>query len=284
VNDECSRSALAAAAARAAHLIVDKEPYIFADTLASALLGDQAEELISYHRLHGEHPVLSGARAQVTCRSRFAEDLLAAAAGRGIRQCLILGAGLDTFAYRSALAAEVRVTEVDHPATQEWKRRALGAAGIAVPSGIAFVPADLATDDLADVLHKSVDLAAPAFVSWLGVSMYLTPAGVAATLTALGRLAAGSEVVADYLLAPGLRDAAGASYADLVGKASAEWGEPWRSSFEPAEVTAMASAAGFGLVRHARQRETLPAALWNRTDALAAADLFAMVHAAITSG
>jgi methyltransferase (TIGR00027 family) len=284
VNEEFSYSALFAAAARAAHLIVDAEPYIFADTLAADLLGDQAEELISYHRMQGDHPILLGARAQVICRSRYAEDRLAAAADRGTRQYLILGAGLDTFAYRSALAADVRVIEVDHPATQEWKRRALAAAGIAVPATVTFVPADLVTDNLGDVLRACVDRASPAFVSWLGVAMYLTPAEVAATLTSLGRLAPGSEVVADYLLAPGLRDEAMASYADEVGKASAERGEPWRSSFDPAELTAIASAAGFGQVRHARQRDAVPAALWDRADALAARDLFTMVHATITGG
>jgi methyltransferase (TIGR00027 family) len=220
-----SGSALFAAAARAAHLIVDKEPYIFADTLAVALLGDQAAELVSLHRLHGDHVLLCRARTQVACRSRYAEDRLDAAAGRGVRQYVILGAGLDTFAYRSQLAGAVRVIEVDHPATQDWKRRALAAAGIAVPSGVAFVPADLTADDLGEVLRRApLDLASPVFVSWLGVVMYLAPADVTATLTTLGGLAPGTEVVADYLLAPGLRDEAGRAYAELMATASAEHG------------------------------------------------------------
>ena len=78
-----SNTALTAAAARAAHLIVDDEPRIFADPLAARLLGDRADELISYHTLHGTHPVLSGARVQVACRSRYAQDSLARAAGSG---------------------------------------------------------------------------------------------------------------------------------------------------------------------------------------------------------
>jgi len=279
-----SNSALTAAAARAAHLIVDKEPFIFADTLALALLGDYAEELVSFHRLHGDHAALSGSRAQAASRSRYTEDRLAAAAGRGVRQYLILGAGLDTFAYRSPLAGAVRVIEVDHPATQEWKRRALTAAGIVVPSGVAFVPADLAEGDLGEVLRRApLDLASPVFVSWLGVVMYLASADVGATLTALGGLAPGTEVVADYLLAPGLRDEAGRHYAELVGRASAERAEPWLSSFEPRELTAIASAAGFGAVRHSPQRDTVPAALWERDDAVAAAELFALLHATVTS-
>jgi methyltransferase (TIGR00027 family) len=117
-----SRSALTAAAARAAHLIVDGEPIIFADTLAAALLGDRAEELIAYHRLHGTHPVLAGARVQVTCRSRYAEDTLARAFGAGVTQYVLLGAGLDSYPYRGGLAGGVRVFEVDHRASRAVPR------------------------------------------------------------------------------------------------------------------------------------------------------------------
>ena len=90
-NGQPSFTALTAAAARAAHLVVDGEPVIFADTLALALLGERAEELLSYHTSHGTHPVLAGARAQVTCRSRYTEDALARAAGSGVTQYVILG-------------------------------------------------------------------------------------------------------------------------------------------------------------------------------------------------
>ena len=84
-NLQPSQTALTAAAARAAHLIVDDHPRIFADVLASALLGDQADELLGYHRAHGTHPVLSSARAQVVCRSRFAEDRLAESIRRSLQ-------------------------------------------------------------------------------------------------------------------------------------------------------------------------------------------------------
>ena len=286
-----SHSALTAAAARAAHLIVDKEPFVFADTLAAALLGERAEELISYHRLHGGHPVLAGARAQVTCRSRYAEDCLAAAAQRGVTQYVILGAGLDTYAYRAPLTAPPRVLEVDHPATQQWKRAALAAAGIAVPGGVTFAAADLAglapgqgEAGLAAALRGAgLDPAAPAFVSWLGVTMYLSPGDVAATLAGLAALAPGTEVVADYLLAPGLRDEAGATYAELVGAASAERGEPWLSSFAPADLTALAAGAGYGQVRHVRQGDILAGALGERADCLAPSDLAVVFHGRVAA-
>jgi methyltransferase (TIGR00027 family) len=284
-NGQPSFTALTAAAARAAHLVVDGEPVIFADTLASALLGQRAEELLSYHTSHGTHPVLAGARAQVTCRSRYTEDALARAIGRGVTQYVILGAGLDSFAYRSGGLAggrRVRVLEVDHPATQDWKRRALADARMTVPDGVTFAPADLAADALPGILAVAgLDSSVPALVSWLGVTMYLTRDAIAATLAALGALAPGTEVIADYMLPAELRDDAGAVYGSLVAQASAERGEPWLSCFGPDEMADLARGAGFGAVRNVRQRDTIPAELWRRSDALCPADLAVLFHGTV---
>ena len=281
-DGQLSFTALTAAAARAAHLIVDQEPWIFADGLAAQLLGEQAEELISYHKLHGTHPVLAGARVQVTCRSRYTEDALSRAVSRGVGQYVILGAGLDSFAYRAGLAGRVRVFEVDHPATQDWKRRALAAAQVPVPEAVTFVAVDLATDSLAGpLLAAGFDTAAPALVSWLGVTMYLTPDAVADIMTAVGRLAPGTELVADYMLPAGLRDEAGAVYGELVARASAERGEPWLSCFAPGEMTDMARQAGFREARTVRQRDAIPAGLWQRPDSLRPAALAVLCHGAV---
>lgn len=272
-----SLSALTAAAARAAHLIVDDEPVIFADTLAEAMLGDRAGELIEYHRAHGTHPVLAGARAQVTCRSRYAEDALARGVERGIGQYVLLGAGLDSFAYRSPLAGRVRVYEVDHPATQDYKRRVRTA-----PDTMTFAPADFTRDSLAGALSRAgFDAARPAFVNWLGITMYLDRAAIEAIVSALGGFARGTEIVLDYLLPAGLRDAAGQTYADLVGQALAERGEPWRSAFAPAAMAALLAGHGFRPTRDVGQREMIPAAAWDRPDALRPAKLFRIAHAAI---
>ena len=281
-DGQLSFTALTAAAARAAHLIVDQEPWIFADGLAAQLRGEQAEELISYHKLHGTHPVLAGARVQVTCRSRYTEDALSRAVSRGVGQYVILGAGLDSFAYRAGLAGRVRVFEVDHPATQDWKRRALAAAQVPVPEAVTFVAVDLATDSLAGpLLAAGFDTAAPALVSWLGVTMYLTPDAVADIMTAVGRLAPGTELVADYMLPAGLRDEAGAVYGELVAQAAAERGEPWLSCFAPGEMADMARRAGFREVRNVRQRDAIPAGLWQRPDSLRPAALAVLCHGAV---
>jgi len=317
-NGQPSLTALTAAAARAAHLIVDDEPVIFADTLAEAMLGERAEEFIAYHRAHGTHPVLAGARAQVTCRSRYAEDRLARGIERGIGQYVLLGAGLDSFAYRSPLAGQVRVFEVDHPATQEHKRRVAGAvagnaagtagnaagtagqgravagnagadgsaggaaSGNAGADGVRFVPVDFARDALAEALGRAgFDTSRPAFVSWLGVTMYLDSSAIEATVSVLGGFAPGSEMVVDYMLPPGRRDAAGQAYADLVGQFAEERGEPWRSVFAPEAMAGLLARHGFGPTRDVGQRDMIPAAAWDRSDALHPAELCHIAHAII---
>jgi methyltransferase (TIGR00027 family) len=275
-----SQTALMAAAARAAHLIVDHEPVIFADELAAALLGEQADELISYHRAHGTHLVLSCARAQVLCRSRFTEDHLAACVHSGLTQYVILGAGLDSFACRTESA--VRVFEVDRPATQQWKRGQLAAARIAVPDSVSFVAMDFERDELAGLLRQAgFDLSRPALVSWLGVTMYLTQAAIGRTLAEIAGFAPGTQLIADYILPAALRDETGNAYAGLVAPVAAGRGEPWLTLLAPDDMSALLERHGFGAVEHVRQRDSVPAALWDRADALRPAGLSVLARATI---
>jgi Leucine carboxyl methyltransferase len=134
-----SQTALAAAAARAAHLVVDQEPLIFRDPVAAGLIGEPGAEMVGYHQRSGDHIVLAGTRAQVTVRSRYTEQRLAELTDRGLDQYVLLGAGLDSFAYRSPLAPGLRIFEVDHPASQRWKRQLLAAAHLTPPDGLNLV-------------------------------------------------------------------------------------------------------------------------------------------------
>ena len=134
---------------------------------------------------------------------------------------------------------------------------------------VTFVPVDFARDSLRDRLGQAgFDFARAAFVSWLGVTMYLEPSAIEQTLSVAGGFAAGSEIVVDYMLPAGLRDEAGDYYAEQVGPASAERGEPWRSMFAPDDMAARLQRHGFGPVRHVRQQDMIPAAAWDRTDSL----------------
>jgi methyltransferase (TIGR00027 family) len=248
------------------------------------LLGDRAGELIGYHRGHAGHPILSAARAQVVCRSRYAEDRLARAAAHGIQQYVIVGAGLDSFGYRPGLASQLRVFEVDHPVTQQWKRQALAAARIPVPGTVTFVPADLATGSLAELLPASgFDPARPAVVSCLGVTMYLSRDAIGGVLAAIGTLAPGTELIADYMLPPSLRDAAGNSYAEQIGAVAAERGEPWLTFLSPGEATALLAEHGIEPAEHVHQRDAVDAAMWQRSDSLRPTDLSMLTHATVTA-
>jgi methyltransferase (TIGR00027 family) len=283
-RDQPSQSALTAAAARAAHLEVDGSPKIFTDSLAAALLSDRADELLAYHRRHGGHPILSGARTQVVIRSRYTEDRLAESVQRGMQQYVILGAGLDSFAYRSALAARVAVFEVDHPATQAWKRWAVSRAGLAPLSTATFVPLDLASDSLVDhLVEAGFELARPALVSWLGVTMYLTEAAIDQTLAAVSGFAPGSEIIADYMLPTGLRDAAGDKYVELVAPVAADRGEPWKTFLAPDDMTSLLTSHGLQSLAQVHHRDAIEAGLWNRSDALRPATLSVLAHAKVAS-
>jgi len=273
-----SQTAFFAAAARAAHRVVDGAPRILDDHLAEPLLGDRADELLAYHRQHGDHPILAGARAQTVLRSAFAETALHAFVHRGPARYVLLGAGLDSSPYRLDLAG-TPVVEVDHPATQSAKRAALAAAGVDT-DGVTFAPVDLsAGDPLPDL-----DMSRPTFVSWLGVLMYLSPAEADHTLALLtAALARGSELVFDHVLPPDQRGADGNDYAAQVGAIAAADGEPWRSTWSPTEAAALLARHGWRVLAQCDARAAVPSSTWNRTDALRPMGVSALAHARLTN-
>ncbi|WP_433756537.1 class I SAM-dependent methyltransferase [Nocardia sp. CA-135398] len=245
-NDGPSRTALITAYARAYHQIVDR-PQIFTDPLAARLLGVTAEELVELGTPTTDHPgdgVNDRARRLFfAARARFAEDAVAAAVAAGVRQVVILGAGLDTFAYRNPLP-DLRVFEVDHPATQAWKRERLTAAGIDRPETLTFVPVDFETQTLAAGLEstgfKRTD---PAVFVWLGVVFYLTPNAAHATLEYIAGQARPVEVVFDYLqLANSNEDRA---HQQARADRLADVGEPVFSYFTPGDIAVQLRALGF---------------------------------------
>ena len=189
-----SRTALGAAGHRAAHQVLERG-FIFSDPLALRILGTDAEAAIA----EAEHePRKRALRLFIAVRTRFAEDALAAAVARGASQLVVLGAGLDTYAYR-ADPKGLRVFEVDHPATQAWKRERLAEAAIAIPKTLTFAPIDFERDTLADGMAAAgFNPARQTFFTWLGVTPYLTERAVFATLGFIASLPGGAHVVFDY--------------------------------------------------------------------------------------
>ena len=238
-----SRTALSAAAHRAAHQVLE-QGRIFADPLALRILGPDADAMVAQM---AAQPERRGMRLFIAARTRFAEDALAAAVTRGVRQLVVLGAGLDTFAYRNPHeAAGLKVFEVDHPATQGWKRARLAEAGLTPPPSLTYTPVDFERSTLGDGLAAAgFDPAQPSFFTWAGVVPYLTREAVLATLGYIGAAPGGAEVTFDYsdppsTLPPDQR-ADQARRAETVAAA----GEPWLTYFAPDELAAELRARGF---------------------------------------
>jgi len=254
-----SRTAHRAAVLRAAHQIFD-DPRVFDDPVALRIIGSEGESALRSDGGRFETPALRALRAFVVLRSRYAEDRLSDAVQRGIRQYVILGAGLDTFAYRHRYpAAALRTFEVDHPATQAWKRVRLRQAGIPIPDSMTFVPVDFETGTLADGLRRAgLEPHELTFFSWLGVTAYLTRESVMQTLEFVASSAPiGSEIVFSYVV----------SFSSLADRV-AQLGEPWLTCFDPPALAESLGRMGFGHVEDLPPEEANRRYFAGRTDGL----------------
>jgi methyltransferase (TIGR00027 family) len=238
-----SRTAFAAALHRATHQVVD-DGRIHTDPLAVRILGADPERLAADAATAPERRPM---RWFVAARSRFAEDSLREAVAGGTRQLVVLGAGLDTFAYRSPYAEPgLTVFEVDHPATQAWKRHRLAEAGIAEPPSLTFAPVDFERESLADGLASAgFDAARPAFFCWLGVVPYLTADAVDSTLRFIAGLGGSARVVFDYAEPPTAMPAERREIYEARARRVAAIGEPWITFFEPDTLATKLLAMGF---------------------------------------
>jgi len=237
-----SRTALAAAFHRAAHQVLE-QGRIFADPLALAILGADAQTIT---RQAEEKPSGRRMRLFIAVRTRFAEDALAVAVERGVRQLVVLGAGLDTYAYRNPFGDRLRIFEVDHPATQAWKRQLLHEAAIPLPSSLTFVPVDFERQTLAERLAAtSFDRTQQTFFTWLGVVPYLKKEAIWSTLAFIATLPNGAHVVFDYADPPGSLSPEIRAKHERRARRVADLGEAWVSYFEPDRLHANLVAVGF---------------------------------------
>jgi len=244
-----SRTARRVAEHRAAHQLLDT-PVVLCDPLALKIVG--ATRPAERARLTAtEHGRLARTlRAFMAARARVAEDELASAvAARNLRQYVILGAGLDTFAYRNPFADRVRVFEVDQPGTQTWKREQLADAGITAGTAVVYVPVDFESQDPFDALRDAGwDAGKPTLFAWLGVTMYLEPATVMRVLQGMALLASGTQVVFDYAISPELLGPIERLVFDEFAKRVAAAGEPWVSWFDPRQLQQALYDAGYARV------------------------------------
>jgi methyltransferase (TIGR00027 family) len=238
-----SQTALGAAGHRAAHQVLERGA-IFSDPVAVRILGADAAEAI---RRAASDSSLRRLRLFIAVRTRFAEDALADALARGVRQVVVLGAGLDTYAYRSTLGEAVRIFEVDHPATQSWKRERLKQAAIVIPPALTFVPVDFERGTVrAGLQIADFDFAQPAFFTWLGVVPYLTEPSVLSTLGFIASISGGADVVFDYAnpIADGAENPNAAAQEALAARV-ASVGEPFKCYFDTESLLRSLAALRF---------------------------------------
>jgi methyltransferase (TIGR00027 family) len=202
-------------------------------------------------------------RVSHAVRARLAEDVAAARLAAGRRDYVLLGAGLDTFAWRHPRAGDFVVWEIDHPDTQAWKRAALRRVGLTEPANVRFVAADLSATAIGDL-----GIPARATWNWLGVTMYLQPEATAAALRAIAAGRAGTTLVVNFLLPAGTLDALGRAVRDSTAATVAAAGEPVVATYTRDEATELLGEAGFNGIelfdasrlrdRYLRDRPDLP--------------------------
>jgi methyltransferase (TIGR00027 family) len=237
---------MGAAAHRAVHQVLEGGR-IFYDPLAVRILGERAESAV---RKAEADPASRPLRLFIAARSRFAEDTLAVCFTQGVRQLVVLGAGLDTCACRNPLGEGLRIFEVDHPATQEWKRHRLVEAAIPIPGNLTFVPLDFERESLPDLAVPGFDPGVKTFFTWLGVVPYLTEEAILSTLGFIAGLPGGARVVFDYGNPPELDSTGNESEIarkELARRVEAA-GEALRSHFETDDLHARLKALGFGTI------------------------------------
>jgi methyltransferase (TIGR00027 family) len=253
-NQTASQTALATAYLRAAHQVLDAEPKLLDDPLAVTLLGPEARARIQVNAESYRSPLTAALRAHVVLRSRFTEDRLAAALSRGVTQYILLGAGLDTFAFRQPQWAQpLRIIDVDHPQTQALKHQLIGAAELEVPPNVTFIGVDFERESLREGLSgHGLVLDEPTFFSWLGVTMYLHEPAIDAALRFVTDFAAGSEIVLTFAQPPEEK----ADSTARVANKTAAMGEPMVSFFTPAAMEIKLRRAGFSGVEFLSPKES----------------------------
>ena len=282
-EDRPSATALRVAMRRAAHQLLD-DPKVFDDPVALRVIGkEKASALQADPRQFETTPLSSYLRAFVAARSRYAEDELALGVRRGVRQYVILGAGLDTFAYRNPYSVGVlRVFEVDHPSTQTWKRACLEEAAITPPGNLTFAPVDFETQTLEQGLRSAgYDPHKCTFFSWLGVTEYLTTEAVMSTLRFIASTPAGGGVVFDYMISPSLLTPGQRSRLDAVSLRVASAGEPWQAYFDPESLMKDLRTMGFEYAEDLGPEEINARYFKNRKDGLQVGSLSHIMNARV---
>lgn len=265
---EADPTAVRVALWRAIHVQVDAPPHVLEDELGLTL----ADPDDGWRQRPDMNPqATSRFRASIVARARFIEDLVEEQAGHGVRQYVILGAGLDTFAQRRPeIASRLRVFEVDRPGPQAWKRRRLIELGFDIPDWLRLVPVDFEAGSSLweELAGAGFDATQPAVVASTGVSMYLTRDANRAALHQIAALASGSTLAMTFMLPLELVEPEVRPAAEWAHKGARAAGTPFLSLFTPSEILALARGAGFKDAQHVSAESLVQHYFAGRTDGL----------------
>lgn len=279
-----SRTAASIALLRAAHYLLDDEPKILADPFARDFAGFASDREVRRALDNFAFSDFLRRRGIFAVRSRYAEDELGMAVQNGISQYVLLGAGLDSFAYRRPdLMRVLHVYEVDHPASQSWKRARLAELGIEHPPKLHYVPSNFEHATLtSDLAAGGVNRNARAFFSWLGVTQYLTRDAVLGTLREIASATApGSELVVQFIKSAATLSREEADLVAALAARAASLGEPWLSFFDPEDLETALRQTGFEQIVHFGAHEAAERYLRGRTDELTLPGHFHIIKARV---
>src|SRR5215472_11781155 len=260
-----SRTAMLAAVARGLLRLEVAAPWVLDDAFALVLVGPAWRELRKGPVALFPAEVIREVLAAVCTRSRYAEDRLAAGA---FAQYVILGAGLDSFAWRRPdLLRSLRVFEVDHPASQAWKLERVSDLALPLSDSQVFVPVDFEAEPLQDALRTAgFDWGEPALFSWTGVAPYLTAQAIESTLRTIASAASWSEVVFSYRAEDSILDEVGKAFIRIFGPLASSAGEPLQPGWPRTEIERLISRCGLTVVDHPARADLEQRYFAGRTD------------------
>lgn len=253
-----SMTSLISAFACAYHYENEQKP-IFSDSKARDLFTDKEYTSIAANWEQGKGFFSAADLSEVVnthlaptpiCRSAYSEQSIETAVRVGTKQIVIIGSGLDTFAYRNTFPHDIKIFELDHASTLEDKRNRIQRAGWSVPQNLRMIPIDLSKDSLnTSLLAEGFDSSVKSFLSWLGVSYYLSRESIESILRSIAEVASeGSSLVFDYA-----DDRLFTAEEDRVRKMfslAIAAGEPMKSCFSCKDLESILARHGFLICEH----------------------------------
>ncbi|NWG70989.1 MAG: class I SAM-dependent methyltransferase [Parvularculaceae bacterium] len=268
IDGEPSRTAMMTALARGLHRLFDDRPWLVDDPFGLLLIGPDWRSAGGAAAAAYDETERARLRAFIVARQKFAEDRLIA--GR-YPQYVMLGAGLDSFVWRRPdVARHTRIFEIDHPATQNFKRTRADALGLTLPRTHSYTAVDFERETVQQALDRAgFDWSLPAFFTWIGVTMYISRAASRAVFSTVANCAEGSEIVFTYAPSANELDADDRKLRDIFVGIAAAAGESAISEFSQFELAELVAETGLTLAANPTRQDVAQAYFVDRNDGLA---------------